>query len=141
MRRARDAVGVQAPASEAQRHPEAIQVSQGTRGRKDPLRAVWAALTEREFQSNVVYGLRKRGWRVFIVPDMRRTEAGLPDLICIHANWDLMLALELKSETGRVRPEQRDVMAIMHQIPGVYAQIVRPSEWPGVLEWLDSMTR
>lgn len=99
-----------------------------------PLRAVWASMSEREFQRIVVDGLRRRGWLVFVVPDMRKTLAGLPDLLCIHAGRDVLLAWELKRETGKPTPIQRGVLAILDGIPGVDARIVRPSDWPALSE-------
>jgi hypothetical protein len=116
------------------------QPSQGATATPEPLSAVYEAMSEREFQADVVQGLEQRGWWVFVVPDMRRTRAGLPDILAIHPDWDFMLALELKSQGGRVRSEQREMLAIMHRIPGIYAAVVRPSEWAALSAWIDMVT-
>lgn len=108
---------------------------------KDPagVSPVLYAMSERVFQAHVVAGLRNRGWRVFIVPDMRKTTRGLPDLICVHPERKgRMLAWELKSQTGRVRPEQRQIINCLATVPGVDARIVRPTDWPALLDWLDA---
>ena len=95
---------------------------------------VLAAMSEREFQTVVVRGLRQRGWLCFIVPDMRKTLAGLPDLLCLHAGRDVMLAWELKTMKGKPTPIQSAVLALLDRIPGVDARIVRPSDWYALSE-------
>lgn len=99
--------------------------------------AVWASLSEKQFQAIVVAGLRQRGWLVFVVPDMRKTLAGLPDLLCLHAGRDVLLALELKTVKGKATPIQLAVLELMSRVPGVDARIVRPSDWSAILEELD----
>jgi hypothetical protein len=104
--------------------------------------APWAtSLTERQFQAMLVEGLRQRGWTVWTVPNMRLTTAGLPDVLAIHPGWDLLLAWELKTESGRVTPAQRESLRILDRIPGIYARVVRPSQWPGLRDWIDSVER
>lgn len=86
-------------------------------------------MSERQFQKSVVDTLKKRGWSVFVVPDMRKTLAGLPDLLCIHDDVPLLLAWELKAEQTRVTERQKDVILTMGRIPGVDARVIRPSMW------------
>lgn len=133
--------------------PERPQASRsGLRGAKTtteaptgavgPLSAVYGAMSEREFQKHVVDALKQRGWLVFVIPDMRRTLAGWPDLICLKSDWDMMLALELKREKGgRVSAKQREVLTILGHILGVVTRVLRPSEWPPFLAWIDSVER
>jgi hypothetical protein len=96
------------------------------------------ALTEREFQRMVVDGLRQRGYLVWVVPDMRKTLAGLPDIIAVSPHRVTrprrVLMWELKTMRGRVRPAQKLALAALDGIAGVDARIVRPSDWPAVLE-------
>ena len=66
---------------------------------------------------------------MFIVPDMRMTSAGLPDLLCLHAGREVMLAWEIKTERGKPTAIQRAVLAVLEGIPGVDARVVRPSDW------------
>lgn len=97
---------------------------------------ILTAMSERDFQKHVVDALRRRGWLVFIVPDMRKTTAGLPDLLCLHAGHTVLLAWELKRESGKPTPIQRAVLALLGGIPGVDARIVKPSTWPALRDGL-----
>ena len=119
--------------------PQATTASRGATRRRKPASDTGPAisplsvLSERVFQVEVVRALRSRGWIVWTVPNMRMTTAGLPDILAIHAGRPVLLALELKTETGRVQPIQRTVISVMQGIPGVEARIVRPSEWPALV--------
>lgn len=126
--------GHQANATGLQGHRTTKTAQNHVSDAQDPLRAVWGAMSEREFQAHVVRSLRRRGWLVFVVPDMRKTLAGLPDLLCLHAGRDVMLAWELKREGGKPTPIQRAILTILDGIPGVDARIVRPSDWPALSE-------
>lgn len=100
--------------------------------------AVIDGLSEREFQTWLRAALRDRGWVVYVVPDMRKTLAGLPDLIAIHLGKPgRLLAWELKSTKGRIRPEQRVVIDHLRTVPGVDARIVRPSDWDELIAEAD----
>lgn len=102
----------------------------GQRGPKARQGALLATMPEREFQRHVVAALRRRGWTVWVVPNMRLTTAGLPDVVAWHPNQPgRLLAWELKSQTGRVKPSQRAALAHLATIPGVDARIVRPADW------------
>lgn len=103
------------------------------------LSAVYATMSEREFQKHVVDYLRRQNWVIFHVPNMKMTTAGLPDLLCMGHGRSVMLALELKRETGRVTPAQRDVMQMLDRVPGVVARILRPSMWPDFRDDLDGL--
>jgi hypothetical protein len=99
---------------------------------KDP--SVFAALTEKAFQAMVVAGLRQRGWLVWHVVDSRLMRAGLPDIVAIKPGR--VLLWELKTEEGRVRPEQQGVIDALPPGSTVDARIVRPSQWAEVEEVL-----
>jgi hypothetical protein len=90
-----------------------------------------SAMNEREFQQHVREGLEARGWLVFVVPDMRRTRAGLPDIIAVHPRLSelRLLAWELKTQRGKVRADQERVLAALRDVPGIDARVVRPSDW------------
>ena len=95
-----------------------------------------SALPERVFQAHVVRALRDRGWIVWTVPNMTMTTRGLPDVIAVHptAVPRRVLFYELKSQTGRVRPEQKVALAALGDVPGIDARIVRPSDWHALSE-------
>ena len=75
---------------------------------------------------------RLHGWRVYHEHDSRRvTEAGWPDLALTHEQMGRFLLRELKTERGRVRPEQR----AYHQalaVAGVDVAVWRPSDWSAI---------
>lgn len=105
--------------------------------RPAPVSEAILSLSEREFQSYVLEALHRRGWLTFVIPDMRRTNAGWPDVVAIHTGRPVLLAWELKAEKTRVTPIQRAVITVMQSIAGVDARIIRPSHWPAVLQDLD----
>lgn len=94
-------------------------------------------MSEKAFQTHVVKALRGRGWIVWTVPNMRRTTAGLPDVLAVHPNGLCLLAFELKTVKGRVRAAQTQAIKCLSKVPGVYAAIVRPTDWPELLKELD----
>jgi hypothetical protein len=102
------------------------------------LLVVLGSLTEKQFQRTVVEGLKQRGYLVWIVPDMRKTLAGLPDVIAVHPTRvpRRVLFYELKTMRGRVRPEQTQAITALSDVYGVDARVVRPIDWPGILEEL-----
>lgn len=98
--------------------------------------ALLVSMSEKAFQAHVVGALRARGWIVWTVPDMTRTTAGLPDVIAVHPTRvpRRVLFYELKTQSGRLRPEQRVVLAALGDVYGVDARVIRPADWPATLE-------
>jgi hypothetical protein len=130
-------------AATATRRPRtAISGRKTTTDRSATLTGALSGLTERAFQRQVVDGLKQRGYAVWTVPDMRKTARGLPDVIALgpvtgpgrSGKPIRLLMWELKSATGRVRPEQRNVIDYLQMVPGVDARIVRPADWRGLSE-------
>lgn len=107
----------------------------------DPRAKVLQSMSEREFQSMVRSYLGSLGWMVFVVPNMRMTEAGLPDLMCVHPNVPVLLAWELKTDHGRITQRQADTIKALKRVPGVDARILRPSFWVTTRSQLDEMMR
>lgn len=81
-------------------------------------------MTEREFQQTVVDMARLLGWKVYHTHDSRRSEPGFPDLCLVR---DRIVWLELKTESGRVSPEQASWIAALNAAGGT-ALVVRPSD-------------
>lgn len=77
--------------------------------RARPTRAKPPAISEAAFRRQVVELAHLYGWLVYYVPDSRRvTSAGYPDLTLTKykgGNKRVIFA-ELKTDAGRVRPEQ-----------------------------------
>lgn len=92
-----------------------------------------ARITEASWQATVVDLARLRGWMVAHFRPARvgtgwRTPVaydgtGFPDLILARAGQ--VLALELKTDTGRVTIHQRDWIREL----GDHAHIIRPRDW------------
>ena len=92
-------------------------------------RPVGYLLTERDFQRQVVELARLHGWRVYSIPDSRRsTEKGYPDLTLWHAKRKEVVFAELKTNKGKLRPEQVTVHAEM-QSCGLTVYVWRPEGW------------
>lgn len=95
--------------------------------REQTLRAV----RERQFQEWTVDVATRFGWWVWHDNDSRRNRAGLPDLILVRP--PRVVFVELKRETGRLRPEQARVLALLERCPGVESYVWRPSDEQDVL--------
>ncbi len=63
------------------------------------------ALTEKEFQARGLTLARLNGWKTYHTHDSRRSAPGFPDLVLVRP--PRLIFAELKSEKGRLRPEQR----------------------------------
>lgn len=86
--------------------------------------------TEAQFQRRVREVLAVLGFVVWVFPIMKRTIAGVPDLTFWHPMRPGRLYFwELKTQHGRVRPEQRVAIEHLSTVPGVDARIVRPADW------------
>lgn len=84
--------------------------------------------TEAAFQAAVIELAQRCGWLVFHPFDSRRSTPGYPDLtLCKPPR---LLLMELKTERGRVRPEQREWLAALAQCPGAEVALLRPHDWP-----------
>lgn len=93
-------------------------------------------LSEDDFKDRVIGAAKAHGWRVAHFRPARTARGwvtamqghkGFPDLV-LARNGQLILA-ELKSDTGRVDPEQRKWLAAL----GTYARLWRPDDWPTIL--------
>lgn len=64
------------------------------------------------------------------------TLKGKPDLIALRP--PRLLAIEVKSESGRLEPEQRAVLSLYAAIPSARAWVVSPRdpEWDDVVAWV-----
>jgi hypothetical protein len=83
--------------------------------------------TEAEFQSAICALARRMGCVVFHPKDVRRSEPGFPDLTILGDNG--LLFREIKTEEGRLRPEQADWLAKFDKA-NIDAAVWRPSDWP-----------
>lgn len=106
--------------------------------------------SERAFQSAVIDYARLNGWLVAHFHDSRRQAggrlvgdvdaAGFPDLTLTKNG--LLIFAELKSEKGRLSPQQHDWLTALLKVeaaavhagtpPCVQAYVFRPSDWPEI---------
>lgn len=98
-------------------------------------------LTEAQFTRQVIQYARLCGWRVLHIRPARTNKGwrtpvqgdgvGWPDLFLVRR--DRALALELKSDKGRTRPEQMAWLGALEEA-GVCSYVIEPSDWP----WLEN---
>jgi hypothetical protein len=90
-------------------------------------------LSERDFQAQVIDLAQLTGWMVYHTYDSRRCQAGYPDLaLCRHGEY---LLVELKTDTGRVRPAQRQWIEALRSA-SIECHIWRPGDWNTIVERL-----
>lgn len=86
------------------------------------------AISEAQLQVNVIDCATLGGFTlVFHDYDSRRNQRGLPDLILLHPRTGRLIFVELKSATGKLRPDQQAWLAalrIRHE-----AYLWRPADW------------
>lgn len=120
-------------------------------GRPRRARNAGGELAEAAFQAQVEGLARFYGWRLYHTHDSRRSAAGFPDLVLVRPPE--LLFVELKTDTGRVRPEQEEWLADLRAVgdavalmdlseirapwpppddyhrPAVEAHLWRPRDW------------
>lgn len=95
-------------------------------------------MSEAELQDAVIDLARLLGWRVAHFRAARTADggwrtavstdgAGFPDLVLAHVRHGVIFA-ELKSATGRVRPDQETWINTL-AMAGAHATVWRPSHW------------
>ncbi len=91
-------------------------------------------LSEAEFSRLVAEIARLGGFRSYHPYSSRKSEHGFPD-------WTLakpgrLIFAELKTESGKVRPEQLAWLDLLATVPGVEAYLWRPSQLDEIAETL-----
>ncbi|MDP9476328.1 MAG: VRR-NUC domain-containing protein [Actinomycetota bacterium] len=92
------------------------------------------SLSEKAFQAQVVALARMQGWRVYHAHDSRRSEPGFPDLCMVRS--PRVVYAELKTETGKLSPDQVCWLEELKACPGVETFVWRPSDWDEAREAL-----
>ena len=117
-----------------------------------------AAMSEADWQTQITGWAEKRGWWCRHVPDSRRVNAHWPDLELVRVvddkggplPWRFVSAqnmetdtplfeghvqfgfIEVKRERGKATLGQETMIALLDLLPGVWAMVARPSDWPEV---------
>jgi hypothetical protein len=95
---------------------------------------VTLVVTEKDFTQTVRELARLCGWLEYHTHDSRRSPSGFPD--CIFVRRGRMIAAELKSDTGRVSPDQAAWLEALGAVEGVEVDVWRPSMWSAIEEAL-----
>jgi hypothetical protein len=105
-------------------------------GLAEARRVLDAGVSERRFQETVIELAEWRGWRVFHPWSSIHSAAGYPDLTLVRQGR--LVFAELKSEKGKVTPEQERWMAALSGVPAVDVFVWRPSDWAEIEEVLSA---
>lgn len=93
------------------------------------------AIPEAEMSARLVEAARWGGWRVMRIVDARKQVAdGWPDLTLVRAGE--MMALELKTAQGALRPGQAEWLEALDAVPGITARLVRPADLNALIDRL-----
>ncbi len=114
-----------------------------------PERISASGLAERDFERQVLELARLCGWRTAHFRPARTSKgwrtpvsgdgAGFPDIVLCRP--PLVLFAELKSERGKLRPEQREWLEILGRCEGVEARLWRPRDFEEIERTLCKRTR
>lgn len=89
-----------------------------------PRRPAAQADSEAAFQRQVLNLAEFYGWRSYHTHDSRRSQPGFPDLVLVRG-VELIFA-ELKTEKGRVRPEQAEWIQALTEVAVCVRQSIGP---------------
>lgn len=84
-------------------------------------------MTERQLQDAIVEMARLLGWLAYHTFDSRHSAAGFPDLVLLRGHQ--LIFAELKSETGRLSPEQDAWIAALQDTRRVTVAVWMPHHW------------
>lgn len=101
--------------------------------------------SEADFQAVVVEVARLAGWRCAHFRPARTKDgswktpvtadgAGWPDLCLVRP--PRIIFAELKSESGKLRPNQTEWLDVLRLLPQVEVYLWRPSDWDALVEML-----
>ena len=88
--------------------------------------AISASISERELQQHVVAIAQALGWAVFHPWTSVHSAAGWPDLFMVRG--PRALAVELKSDTGKVTWQQTAWLGDLGRVPGIETGLWRPAD-------------
>ena len=94
------------------------------------------AVTEADFRRTIIDYARLRGWRYYCTWLSLHSPKGFPDFVLLRARTGApprLIFAEIKSERGRVRPEQADWLADLREVPSVEAYLWRPSDFDEIV--------
>lgn len=86
-----------------------------------------SAITEKEFQSNVVELASRLRWRSYHTLDSTGSAAGFPDVVLVRGTRLVMA--ELKRDNGRISSAQQAWLDDLERVRSVGAYLWRPKDW------------
>jgi len=84
-------------------------------------------MTEAQLQQMVIDTAHWAGFMHWHCHDSRRSRPGFPDLVLVHTTTGRLIFAELKSDKGRVRPEQDVWLQHLGKLHEAY--LWRPVHW------------
>lgn len=94
------------------------------------------SLREKHFQQQVLDLARMYGWLAFHDYDSRMNARGFLDTVLLKPGR--LIFAELKSETGTLRPEQKQWMQWLATCPCVEVYLWRPGDFDSIVATLQS---
>lgn len=92
-----------------------------------------AAVSEEDYQAQILALARGLGWRCYHTRGSRGSDKGWPDLAMVRGATALFLEVKVQSlKKGVVTPEQQGWIAALNQVRYVHAAVARPSNWPEI---------
>ena len=91
-------------------------------------------ITERDLTGYVRDLARTFGWLRYHTWSSQHSPAGFPDEVLVRA--PRLIFAELKSETGRLRPEQETWLEALRAVPGLEVYMWRPADMDAIAEVL-----
>lgn len=82
--------------------------------------------TEKQFMAMVIRLAKLCGWAIYHTRDSRKSDIGWPDLVLCRPPH--LLFVELKTDTGEVKPEQEEWLGRLQECDQV-ARVWRPGDW------------
>ncbi|MFI1563898.1 VRR-NUC domain-containing protein [Streptomyces sp. NPDC020490] len=102
---------------------------------------VAAGASEEQWRRQVRDIATRYGWRLqYHTADSRRSDPGWPDEVFGHVGQRRTLFVEFKTDTGRIRPAQREWLSHLAD-SGFEVAVWRPRDLPTVLEVLGPARR
>jgi hypothetical protein len=99
--------------------------------------------SESDFQTWVIKTLKDNGWRVahfrgvkiqrrngsvYYQTPVQADGAGWPDIVAVHEQADYLLAIELKTKSGTLSPDQEKWLLLLAKVKGVRTLVARPED-------------
>ena len=93
-----------------------------------------ASLTEKQFQASVIDLANAERWLSYFTYRSSHSPAGFPDIVLVRG--DRVIFAELKTEKGKVTPDQRIWFRALLDSGKVEVYLWRPSMWDQVVRIL-----